>query len=67
MLKKQLHSKCSQRDCSIPGMSDYVINGTKKSAVCLTLVYNSCLLHGFVAEEMLFGTLISIPKISKNH
>ena len=52
------HLKSSKSDGSIPGMSDYVINGTKKVAVCLKLVFNSCLLHGFVPEEMLLGTLI---------
>ena len=45
------HLKSSKSDGSIPGMSDYVINGTKKAAVCLTLVFNSCLLHGFVPEK----------------
>ena len=55
------HIKSSKSDGSIPGMSDYVVNSTKKAAVCSTLVFNSCLLHGFVPEEMLLGTSIPIP------
>ena len=38
----------------------------EKATVCLTLVFNSGLLHGFIPNEMLLGTLIPIPKKHKS-
>ena len=42
--------------------SDHFINGTAKLNIYLTFLFNVMLVHGFVPDSMLLGTLIPIPK-----
>ena len=42
--------------------SDLTIHGPRIRYVQLTLVINSMLVHGYIPDSMLVGTMIPIPK-----
>ena len=58
-VKHMKHGKC---DGNVGHCSDHIINGSHKLFVCLSLLFQIMLTHGYVPQDMQLGTIIPIPK-----
>ena len=54
--------KAAKSDGNIGFDSDHLINGTHKLHVMLCILLNVMISHGYTANDLLFSTIISIPK-----
>ena len=61
---KQLKKGKSDGSCGFK--SDHLINGGPRLHVLLSVLFNSMLIHGYNARDLIVSSIISIPKDMKS-